>query len=112
MIFAKPWADALIVVLVLLLFFGPKRLPALGKSLGEGMREFKDSITGKSSSEDEGEPAGLNQAPPVEPPATAPPAAAPPVAGQPPVTSAPPPPPAAVAPASDAAPVASSEQRS
>ena len=32
---------------VLLILFGPKRLPELGRSLGGGMREFKDSITGK-----------------------------------------------------------------
>ncbi len=36
-----------IVLLIVLLIFGPKRLPGLGKSLGTGMREFKDSITGK-----------------------------------------------------------------
>lgn len=66
MIFAKPWADALIVVLVILLFFGPKRLPALGRSLGEGMREFKDSITGKSGSSSEDERTGLNEATPAE----------------------------------------------
>lgn len=48
MIFTKPYADALIVLLVILLFFGPKRLPALGRSLGDGLREFKDSIGGKS----------------------------------------------------------------
>ncbi|MFL5823634.1 MAG: twin-arginine translocase TatA/TatE family subunit [Solirubrobacteraceae bacterium] len=53
MLFAKPWLDALIVLLVVLLFFGPKRLPALGKSLGQGMREFKDSITGHSSDDDD-----------------------------------------------------------
>ena len=54
MFYTKPLWDLLIVVLILLLFFGPKRLPALGRSLGEGMREFKDSITGKSKqSEDE-----------------------------------------------------------
>src|SRR5436190_17750007 len=54
MFFRSPYADALIVVVVLLLFFGPKRLPGLGKSLGQGMREFKDSISGKSQeSEDE-----------------------------------------------------------
>ncbi len=52
MFFRSPYADALIVVLILLLFFGPKRLPALGKSLGEGMREFKDSITGRSKDSD------------------------------------------------------------
>jgi sec-independent protein translocase protein TatA len=36
-----------IVLLIVLLIFGPKRLPEMGKSLGKGMREFKDSITGK-----------------------------------------------------------------
>lgn len=37
----------LIVVLVLaLLILGPKRLPDAGRSLGRGMREFKDSVTG------------------------------------------------------------------
>jgi sec-independent protein translocase protein TatA len=30
-----------------LVIFGPKRLPDLGRSLGRGMREFKDSVTGK-----------------------------------------------------------------
>lgn len=55
MFFRSPYADALIVVLILLLFFGPKRLPALGKSLGEGMREFKDSISGRSKDSDQEE---------------------------------------------------------
>jgi sec-independent protein translocase protein TatA len=36
----------LVIILVLLLVFGPKRLPEMGRSLGRGMREFKDSITG------------------------------------------------------------------
>jgi sec-independent protein translocase protein TatA len=48
MFYTKPWLDAAIVLFVVLLFVGPKRLPALGKSLGHGMREFKDAITGKS----------------------------------------------------------------
>ena len=34
-----------IVLAIVLLIFGPKRLPGLGKQLGTGMREFKDSIT-------------------------------------------------------------------
>jgi sec-independent protein translocase protein TatA len=42
-----------IVLLIVLLIFGPKRLPGLGRSLGSGMREFKDSITGKTRGEDE-----------------------------------------------------------
>jgi sec-independent protein translocase protein TatA len=36
-----------IVLLIVLIIFGPKRLPGLGKQLGTGMREFKDGITGK-----------------------------------------------------------------
>ena len=36
-----------IVLLIVLIVFGPKRLPSLGRQLGSGMREFKDSITGK-----------------------------------------------------------------
>ena len=36
-----------IILLIVLLIFGPKRLPDLGRSLGRGMREFKDSVTGK-----------------------------------------------------------------
>jgi sec-independent protein translocase protein TatA len=34
-----------------LIVFGPKRLPDLGRSLGRGMREFKDSVTGKDKDE-------------------------------------------------------------
>jgi sec-independent protein translocase protein TatA len=36
-----------ILLLIVLIVFGPKRLPSLGRQLGSGMREFKDSITGK-----------------------------------------------------------------
>jgi sec-independent protein translocase protein TatA len=38
--------ELLIVLAIVLLIFGPKRLPGLGKQLGKGMREFKDSVTG------------------------------------------------------------------
>lgn len=41
-----------IVLIIALVIFGPKRLPDLGRSLGSGMREFKDSITGKSEEEE------------------------------------------------------------
>lgn len=40
-----------IVLIIVLVIFGPKRLPDLGRSLGRGMREFKDSVTGKDSDE-------------------------------------------------------------
>ena len=38
--------EIIIVLVIVLLIFGPKRLPDLGRSLGSGMREFKDSVTG------------------------------------------------------------------
>ena len=40
--------ELIIVLVILLVIFGPKRLPGLGRSLGSGMREFKDSVTGKA----------------------------------------------------------------
>ena len=36
----------IIILVVALLIFGPKRLPEIGRSLGRGMREFKDSVSG------------------------------------------------------------------
>jgi sec-independent protein translocase protein TatA len=45
--------ELLIVLGIVLMIFGPKRLPALGRQLGAGMREFKDSVTGKSKDDDE-----------------------------------------------------------
>jgi sec-independent protein translocase protein TatA len=45
--------ELLIVLVILLLVFGPKRLPGLGKQLGSGMREFKDSVSGKSRGDDD-----------------------------------------------------------
>ena len=39
--------EIVLLLLVALLLFGAKRLPEIGRSLGKGMREFKDSVTGK-----------------------------------------------------------------
>ena len=44
--------ELIIVLVVVLLIFGPKRLPGLGKQLGTGMREFKESISGKDRDDD------------------------------------------------------------
>jgi sec-independent protein translocase protein TatA len=52
-----------ILLLVALLVFGPKRLPEMGRSLGKGMREFKDSVSGK---DDADEPRKLASAVAVE----------------------------------------------
>ena len=47
--------ELIIVLVILLVIFGPKRLPGLGRSLGSGMREFKDSISGKSKGDEDDE---------------------------------------------------------
>ena len=60
------WPEILIILVVLLLLFGAKRLPEMGRSLGKGMREFKDSVTGK-----ENEPQQSLPVAPSEPVATA-----------------------------------------
>src|ERR1035441_3817815 len=54
--FRNPTTDLLVVLLIVLLIFGPKRLPGLGKQLGTGLREFKESITGESKDDDEEQP--------------------------------------------------------
>jgi len=41
----------LLLLLLILLLFGARRLPEIGRSLGSGMREFKDSITGRTALE-------------------------------------------------------------
>ena len=43
--------ELIVVLVVALLVFGPKRLPDLGRSLGSGMREFKESVTGADRDE-------------------------------------------------------------
>jgi sec-independent protein translocase protein TatA len=64
--------ELIIVLVIILVIFGPKRLPGVGRSLGQGMREFKDSITGKDKDDDDDEraelPAGEER--PERPPAT------------------------------------------
>ena len=51
-----------IVLIIALVIFGPKRLPDLGKSLGKGMREFKDSLSGENDDDEEEEQAKLEAA--------------------------------------------------
>lgn len=53
--FRSPVVDAIVVLVIALLILGPKRLPGLGKGLGQGMREFKEGITGDSKSDDQPE---------------------------------------------------------
>ena len=61
-----PWELAILLVIVLLIF-GPRRLPEMGRSLGRGLREFKNSVTGKDE-EDRRELAEPQPADDVTPP--------------------------------------------
>jgi sec-independent protein translocase protein TatA len=58
--------EIILLLLVALLLFGAKRLPEIGRSLGSGMREFKDSVTGNtpasSHSESVSQSLGLHEA--------------------------------------------------
>lgn len=44
--------EIVVILAVVLLIFGPKRLPGAGKALGQSMREFKDSISGSGKHEE------------------------------------------------------------
>lgn len=46
--------ELIIVLVIALIVFGPKRLPDLGRSLGSGMREFKELIIGNSKDDEDG----------------------------------------------------------
>ena len=59
------WWELAILLLLLLLIFGPKRLPEMGRSLGKGIREFKESITSTGKDDDEPEEP-LTPLPPAE----------------------------------------------
>jgi sec-independent protein translocase protein TatA len=60
-----PW-HIILLLLIALLLFGGKRLPEMGRSLGHGMREFKDAVTGNSPEKPEAQP----ELPPAEPTVT------------------------------------------
>jgi sec-independent protein translocase protein TatA len=47
--------ELIIVLVIVLIIFGPKKLPQLGRSLGGGLREFKNSVGGKDKDDDEPE---------------------------------------------------------
>lgn len=66
------------LLVILLLVFGARRLPEIGRSLGSGLREFKQSVTGESNSHDQEKPSLPAGAPPE--PAQAPPPPQDPVA--------------------------------
>ena len=60
-------AGLIVILIVALLVFGPKRLPEIGRSLGKGMREFKDSVTGSSDEKAELPASSSDEPPPSSP---------------------------------------------
>jgi sec-independent protein translocase protein TatA len=58
------WLELLVILGVVLLFFGPKRLPGLGNALGSAIRGFKKGISGQ---DDEAPPSEKLPAPPDPP---------------------------------------------
>jgi sec-independent protein translocase protein TatA len=59
--------EIVLLLLVALLLFGAKRLPEIGRSLGSGMREFKDSVTGATKPEPPQTSVQASELPPAPP---------------------------------------------
>jgi sec-independent protein translocase protein TatA len=57
--------ELIIVLVIVLLIFGAKRLPEVGRGLGSGMREFKDSVTGKGGNDEPKELSSTSEQPAV-----------------------------------------------
>jgi sec-independent protein translocase protein TatA len=66
--------ELIIVLVIVLLLFGAKRLPELGRSLGGGMREFKESVTGDKHDDDSPAAIEPRRENPIQPTATQTPA--------------------------------------
>ena len=57
--------EIMIVLVIALVVFGPKRLPELGKSVGKGIREFKGSVSGEHDDSEDKAPLTVEQPPVV-----------------------------------------------
>jgi sec-independent protein translocase protein TatA len=65
------WPEILIILIIALIVFGPKRLPELGRSLGKGIREFRGSLNGEDDDDRPGKAEEISakseERPPVGP---------------------------------------------
>jgi sec-independent protein translocase protein TatA len=65
--------EIIVVLIIALVVFGPKRLPELGSSLGRGIREFRNTVSGdKSDDDDDSEAKAIRASTPPAPPAEQP----------------------------------------
>ncbi|MGN6378139.1 MAG: Sec-independent protein translocase subunit TatA/TatB [Gaiellales bacterium] len=70
--FEPSWEKLLIVLVIALIVLGPKKLPEVGRSLGKGIREFKDGVTGKEEEQPPAQPPTAITPPPASPAYTPP----------------------------------------
>jgi sec-independent protein translocase protein TatA len=63
--------EIMIVLVIALVVFGPKRLPELGKSVGKGIREFRGSVSGEHDDSEDKAPPAVDQPPIVAVPGPA-----------------------------------------
>ena len=54
--------ELVVVLIIALVIFGPKRLPELGRSMGKGIREFRSSVSGKKEEEEPPPPSEIEGA--------------------------------------------------
>lgn len=47
------WPEIVVILIIALIVFGPKRLPEMGRSLGKGIREFRGSLGGDGDHDDD-----------------------------------------------------------
>ncbi len=59
--------EIIVVLIIALIVFGPKRLPELGSSLGRGIREFRNTVTGDKGDDDDSEVKAIRATTPPPP---------------------------------------------
>jgi len=59
--------EIIVVLIIALIVFGPKRLPELGSSLGRGIREFRNTVTGDKSDDDDDDFKAIGASKPAAP---------------------------------------------
>jgi len=59
--------EIIVVLIIALIVFGPKRLPELGSSLGRGIREFRSTVTGDKSGDDDDDFKAIGASQPAAP---------------------------------------------
>ena len=53
--------EVLVILVIALIVFGPKRVPELGRAVGKGIREFRNAVSGDSEDEEDKEMRELHQ---------------------------------------------------